>query len=130
MSCLGDVPPCPRPHSSIRISRRRPAMDQRSLSKYTRRSLQVNQQCNPENHFCILNFANIVVNASDVREIKCADVADGQGRAWKIAMWGSPADKRVLGTTEARFSSIGDLEKTAALIVSQGPEFIAANVAT
>jgi hypothetical protein len=73
---------------------------------------------------------NIIVNASDVREIKYADVADGHGRAWKIAMWGSPVDKRVLGTTEARFSSIGELEQTDALIVSQGPEFIAAHVAT
>jgi hypothetical protein len=73
---------------------------------------------------------NIVVNASDVREIKYAEIADGQSRAWKIAMWGSPADERVLGTTEARFSSIGELEEADVLIVSQGPEFIAADVAT
>jgi hypothetical protein len=73
---------------------------------------------------------NIVVNASDVREINYADVADGQARAWKIAMWGSPADKRVLRMTEARFPSIGKLEKVDALIISQGPEFIAANIAT
>lgn len=73
---------------------------------------------------------NIVVNASDVREIKYADVADGQARAWKIAMWGSSADKRILRMTETRFPSIGMMESDKQLVISQGPEFIRANVAT
>jgi len=72
---------------------------------------------------------NIVVNASDLREVKYADVADGQPLAWKIAMWGSPADKRVLRTIQSRFRSIAMLEKENILVISQGPEFISADVA-
>lgn len=69
---------------------------------------------------------NIVVNASDVREVDYREVADGQPLAWKIAMWGSSADTRLLRTTQNRFSSIGTFEKEKALVISQGPEFIAA----
>lgn len=73
---------------------------------------------------------NIVVNASDVRQVPVKDVSDGDPRAWKIAMWGSSVDKRVLRSTESRFPSIGTLERENGLLIAQGPEFIPAGVAT
>lgn len=73
---------------------------------------------------------NIVVNASDLREIKYKDVADGNPLAWKIAMWGSPVDRRVLLTTANRFASVGDLERQKILVVSEGPAFVDEKVAT
>lgn len=65
---------------------------------------------------------NIVVNSSDLREIEYRDVADGQARAWKIAMWGSLIDRKVLNGIEGRYRTLGQLEKAAQLIVSQGLE--------
>lgn len=73
---------------------------------------------------------NIVVNASEVRQVPVKDVADGDARAWKIAMWGSSIDKRILRTTETRFPSLGKLEIENKLVLAQGPEFIRASVAT
>lgn len=76
------------------------------------------------------NIWNIVVNASDVREVPTKDVADGEPRAWKIAMWGSSIDKRVLRATESRFPSVANLENDGILVVSQGPEFVRPAIAT
>jgi hypothetical protein len=63
---------------------------------------------------------NIVVNASELREVDYRDVADGQPLAWKIAMWGSQIDRRVLDTTSKRFQTVGQLEEDKQLILSEG----------
>lgn len=65
---------------------------------------------------------NIVINSSDLKEITYRDVADGQPLAWKIAMWGSLIDKKVLKSIEKRYPNLGTLEKQGRLIVSQGLE--------
>lgn len=65
---------------------------------------------------------NIVVNSSDLREIEYRDVSDGNALAWKIAMWGSTLDKKVLRTVVKRYRTLGQLEKDNQLIVSQGME--------
>ena len=65
---------------------------------------------------------NIVVNSNDLKEVSQREVADGQSLPWKIAMWGSPVDARVLTNVEKRFPTIGGLEEDKLLIVSQGME--------
>jgi hypothetical protein len=65
---------------------------------------------------------NVVVNSSDLREIEYRDVADGQALPWKIAMWGSPIDRKVLNGVERRYRTLGQLEEDDQLIVSQGME--------
>jgi methylase of polypeptide subunit release factors len=73
---------------------------------------------------------SIVVNSSEVREIDYRDVATGQPTPWKIAMWGSAVDAKLLEKVQNQFPSLRHFEQEKVLIVSQGPEFIGAGVAT
>jgi len=65
---------------------------------------------------------NVVVNSSDLREIEYREVLDGNPIAWKIAMWGSSLDRKVLSAVEKRYRTVAQLEKSKELIVSQGLE--------
>lgn len=65
---------------------------------------------------------NLVVNASDLREIEYRHVAGGDPISWKIAMWGSVIDRKIIVNVSKRFRSIGDFEKGQALFISQGLE--------
>lgn len=65
---------------------------------------------------------NIIVNASDLREIAYRDITDGNSLSWKISMWGSEIDVKVLKSVGKRFRSIGDLERDEVLVIAQGPE--------
>ena len=69
---------------------------------------------------------NIVVNSGDLRDLDYRDIIDGATLPWKISMWGSTIDGRVLKSVEKRFKSIGVLERERTLVVSQGPEFLPA----
>ena len=65
---------------------------------------------------------NIVVNASDLREIAYRDIIDGNSLTWKISMWGSQIDITVLKNVGKRFRTIGDLEQDKVIAIAQGPE--------
>lgn len=65
---------------------------------------------------------NLVVNASDIREIDYRHVADGDPLSWKIAMWGSVIDRKVISAAAKRFQKIAELEENGTLVVSQGLE--------
>lgn len=65
---------------------------------------------------------SLVVNASDLREIDYRNVANGDPISWKIAMWGSVIDRKIISATSKRLHSIGDLEKAGSLFISQGLE--------
>lgn len=65
---------------------------------------------------------NIVVNSSDLAYVEHREVAAGEALPWKIAMWGSPVDTRVLSTVGKRFRTVGQLETDGILTVSQGME--------
>jgi hypothetical protein len=73
---------------------------------------------------------NIVVNTGDLRDIEYREVINGATLPWKISMWGSGLDARVLQNVERRFNSIGDLEGDKILVISQGPEFLSSERAT
>ncbi|MGD0831239.1 MAG: N-6 DNA methylase [Terracidiphilus sp.] len=63
---------------------------------------------------------NIVVNASDLREIDYRYVINGDSLSWKIGMWGSEIDRRVLAAVKKRFSTIETLEDDEVLFISEG----------
>ena len=65
---------------------------------------------------------NIVVNSSEVQEIAYSKVVGGEPTPWKIAMWGSAIDAKVLQTVERNFRTVGDLEDAGKLILSEGPQ--------
>ena len=67
---------------------------------------------------------NIVVNTGDIRDLNYRDIIDGAALPWKISMWGSKLDSRILTKIEKRFKSIETLEDDGILVLSQGPEFL------
>jgi len=63
---------------------------------------------------------SIVINASEIRDVPTASVADGSGLPWKLATWGSPLDQRLLNKLGRRFLSLRDLERDGKVLVSEG----------
>ena len=63
---------------------------------------------------------SLIVNASEVRDVALAHVADGNGLPWKLAAWGSHLDRRLLEKLGRRFPSLGKLEKDGVLVLSEG----------
>lgn len=72
---------------------------------------------------------NIVVNSGDIRDLRYSEIIDGNSLSWKIAMWGSEIDARVVRGLGKRFRSIGDLERDGVLVIAQGPELRTAEYA-
>lgn len=70
---------------------------------------------------------SLVVNASDVREVDYQHVASGEPISWKIAMWGSVIDRKIIAGVTKRFRSLGDLENSNELFISQGLELRSAS---
>jgi len=64
---------------------------------------------------------SLSVNASEIRVMEQREAASGSGLPWKLAMWGSPWDERLLAKLEKQWSSLRSLEDDV-LIVCQGPE--------
>jgi hypothetical protein len=60
------------------------------------------------------------VNSSDIRDVAFRDIVSGDSLPWKLALWGSMIDKRVLADVSRRFRTIGQLEEDGRLIVSEG----------
>jgi len=65
---------------------------------------------------------SLVINASEVRDVPLAQVADGSGLPWKLATWGSHLDRRLLEKLSRRFVSLEQLEHEGQVAVSQGLE--------
>jgi hypothetical protein len=66
---------------------------------------------------------NIVVNSSELREVAYVNVLGGEPLPWKIAMWGSPIDQKVLTSLDRRgFRTIAQCEANGVLVISQGLE--------
>lgn len=49
---------------------------------------------------------NIIVNQSDVRDVPKAQAADGAGLTWKLAMWGTGRDVRLLDRVRQKHKSL------------------------
>jgi hypothetical protein len=65
---------------------------------------------------------SLVVNGSEVRTIELGELANGSALPWKLAMWGTPWDERLIRRLEKKWDSIRKLEEANVIQVSQGPE--------
>lgn len=67
---------------------------------------------------------NIVVNANEVREVRAASVAGGDMLPWKLAMWGSHRDERLLRRVTNRVpTSLSKFTDDNRLQAHEGPQF-------
>jgi hypothetical protein len=53
---------------------------------------------------------SLVLNGSEVRTIELGDVATGSGLPWKLAMWGTPWDERLVRRLEKKWPMLNSLE--------------------
>ena len=65
---------------------------------------------------------SIVVNASEIREIPLSRAASGECLPWKIAMWGSARDLRLIDYLHKQYPSLSDVAKVRGLHVHPGLE--------
>lgn len=68
------------------------------------------------------NAWSIVVNASEIRDIPLVVVTDGESLPWKVAMWGSNLDLRLLRKIARRFPTFEETEGDEWIIASEGPK--------
>lgn len=84
--------------------------------------LVVNQEANRPEPSRRKETWTILLNSSEVRRISVDDVASGNTLPWKLALWGSHRDGRLLDSLQARFESLGDFISSRGLIATQGLE--------
>ncbi|MGO8902992.1 MAG: class I SAM-dependent DNA methyltransferase [Isosphaeraceae bacterium] len=65
---------------------------------------------------------SIVVNASEIREIPLSRAASGDRLPWKIAMWGSARDQRLIDYLHKEYPSLSDVANVRGLHVHPGLE--------
>jgi hypothetical protein len=65
---------------------------------------------------------SLSINGSEVRVIHQREAARGSGLPWKLAMWGSPWDERLLRRMESKWDSIQDLEANSVIVPCEGPQ--------
>jgi len=65
---------------------------------------------------------SIAVNSSDIQEFAVRDVCDGSHLPWKVAMWGTPRDLRLLRRSQNKFDSFKKFCTRHNLLASQGLE--------
>lgn len=63
---------------------------------------------------------NLVINASDTREIPWRDTVSGEALPWKLAMWGSHRDRRLLDSLKDSFVTLDIFKGKAGLRVHEG----------
>jgi len=63
---------------------------------------------------------SMTVNSSDLQELSARDVSDGSHLHWKIAMWGTPRDMRLLKKIERTLDSFDFFSQKHGLIAHQG----------
>lgn len=71
----------------------------------------------------------ITLNRSEIRVLPRASVETGSPRPWKLAMWGSPRDRRLLEVLERRHEPFGELEASGRIRMSEGPQLREARAA-
>ncbi|MGD0092813.1 MAG: N-6 DNA methylase [Planctomycetota bacterium] len=65
---------------------------------------------------------SVIVNESEVRELPWAEAASGESLPWKLAMWGTVRDKRLLERLKRRFPPLKVFAPKHELVVRQGLE--------
>jgi hypothetical protein len=64
----------------------------------------------------------VAVNASEIRELPWKEVAGGESLPWKLAMWGTARDKRLLERLKRRLQTFAEFRKHHSLLVHEGPQ--------
>jgi hypothetical protein len=80
----------------------------------------VNQEANRPQPSSQLETWNIVVNASDFRDVPLTKAADGDSLTWKLAMWGTYRDEKLLERLANKFSTLGEFCTLNGLRTSEG----------
>lgn len=67
-----------------------------------------------------LHTWNIVVNGNEIRDVSNEAATSGEMLPWKVAMWGSSRDNKLLRTLESRFHSFESFKKELRLFAHEG----------
>ena len=70
---------------------------------------------------------NIIINGGEVRQVHIADAISGDSLSWKIAMWGSARDAKLLRRISRVFPTLRKFRKKHGISLYQGPELRNAN---
>jgi len=65
---------------------------------------------------------NIVVNHTDIRDVPLAEAREGAGLPWKLAMWGTGRDEKILARLSKRFPAFEDWRLSREIMAHQGLE--------
>jgi len=65
---------------------------------------------------------SVVVNGSEIREVDARDAVQGEGLTWKLAMWGSHRDRRLLQAVRSHFDSLATVAGHRGLAIHSGFE--------
>jgi len=65
---------------------------------------------------------SISINTSDIQELFVRDVQEGSHIPWKVAMWGTPRDMKLLKKLQNQFETFSEFCMKQHLLVSQGLE--------
>jgi len=83
--------------------------------------LVINQESNRPLHFNRKSDTwSVVVNGSEIREVAVAEAIEGDALTWKLAMWGSHRDRRLLETVQGRFESLERIAKGREIRIHEG----------
>lgn len=63
---------------------------------------------------------SIVVNHGEIQHVPVSEAISGAGLTWKLAMWGTARDRRLIGMLSKNFPSLDDVIKEKRLYRSQG----------
>ena len=64
---------------------------------------------------------NIVVSGAELREIEQVAATLGDSLTWKLAMWGTTRDRKLLEKLASRFDSMAEFAATHSLSINEGP---------
>jgi hypothetical protein len=88
----------------------------------------INQEANRPMRFNRkLDTWSMLVNGSELREIPTVEAVNGDALTWKLAMWGSYRDRRLLDSVKERFADFEEIAKNHQLQALQGFELRNAN---
>ena len=82
--------------------------------------LVVNQEANRPKPARRQKTWSIILNASEVRRVAYSEVETGDSLPWKLALWGSHRDGRLLKSLESKFESLDHYMKSRGLTISEG----------
>lgn len=86
--------------------------------------LVANQDANRPTRFNrTVDTWTITINGSELREVDIAEAIRGDGLTWKLAMWGSYRDRRLLESVRRRFRiTLAEESRGRELVILEGPQ--------